>query len=459
MASSFRFCAAVIIGVGLLALAGCGKVETPAPEAAAPPAPTPPKPATPNSFDEVTAQLDPGGDFYLYLNMAQWLAKLSDGVDSLHAMLLSGSNAATVPNPQEADRGFALLKDVIQKSGLEDITGVGASSFEVSPGLYRNKIFVHHYAANGSGLIWSLYGPGPHDLSGFDFLPADTGAAGVGDFDLAKLINFLRREVDQSGIPEAKQAVDQWQTQFAGTTQLQVDDVLASLSGAIGSVLTLDASNNVTIPVGDQQQTLPKPRIALLIGVKNDLVFKQVEKTLGTMPGVLKVEEPGLRMLTMPMPMLPQLALRPTLAQWNGFLVIATDDQLIRDMDAVRKGAPGFKATPQYAALSAGLPAQGNSFGVCTQRFADTVRQFQTQMFAHQPGANPNQALQFQMLLSKYQNTGPVMAVGSQLPSGWLSVSQGSQGSGQILGPALILPLSIAAVYFASMYGTMHDSR
>ncbi len=418
----------VPIGLCLLALAGCGKMET-SPEAAAPGAPAASpaqKSATPNSFDEVTAQLDPGGDFYLYLSTAQWLGKVSQYVDSLHDLLISGSAAQPAPDPAQTEKIFATLKDIVQKSGIEDITGVGASSLAVAPGLHRNKFFIHHYPDKGSGVLWSICGKEPHPLSALDFLPPDTAWAGVGDFDLAQLITFLRQEAEQSGLPEVKQAVDQWQTQFAAVSGQQIDDVLQSLNGSLGMIITLDATSTISIPINNQAQTIPTPRMALLIAVKNDLIFKQVDKMAGGNPGVIKVDQPDLQMRTMPLPLVPALNLRPTVAQWNGYLVIASDDQLLRDMIAVQKGAPGFKSTPEYTTLSAGLPQQGNSFWISTQRFAETARKFQGNMFANQPNTTPAQVAMMHRWFSLYQGTGRGFAVGVSMPNGYLNVGQAS---------------------------------
>jgi len=435
-----------------LLLAACGKVETPSSQSApANVAPVVEKPATPNTFSEVTSQLDPGGDLYLYLSTAQFLGRLSHGIDAIHDMVLSGSAGMEITDRDEAGKIFALVKDIVQKSGLEQITGLGASSFATAPGLYRNKFFAHHYPDKGDGILWSIYGKAPHTLTGLDFLPADTAAGGVGDFDLAQLINFLRQEINTSNIPEAKEALDKWQTQFAGASGLPLDDVLASLNGSLGTILTLDATSTISVPVAGQTQVLPTPRLAFLIGVKSDLIFNQVDKMAGVNPGVVRIEEPGLHMRVMALPILPFLNLRLTVAQWNGFLIIASDDKLVRDMIAVHNGAPGFTSTSEYATLSAGLPDQGNSFGLCTQRFADTLRQFQSQLLSNQPGVNQSQAAFMHQLFSRYQKTGHMYAVGSQLPTGWLSISQGSQGSNQFLAPFAMLPAAIAPAVIAGI--------
>jgi len=169
-----------------------------------------------------------------------------------------------------------------------------------------------------------------------------------------------------------------------------------------------------------------------------------VDKMAGSNPGIIKVDEPDLRMRTMRIPALPALNLRPTVAQWNGYLVIATDDKLIREMIAVQKGAPGFTSTPEYATLSAGLPEKGNRFGLTTERFAESLTKFQGEMFANQPGATQVQAALLQRLFSNQKNV-HTFCISTHLPDGWLLVSQGSQGSSQLLAPLVIAPAAIIA--------------
>ena len=178
---------------------------------------------------------------------------------------------------------------------------------------------------------------------------------------------------------------------------------------------------------------------------------------IGGFPNVIKADEPGLSMRTMPIPALPAFNLRPTVAQWNGYLVIASDDKLVRDMIAVQKGAPGFKSTAEYATLSASLPEQGNSFGVSTLRFADTLSKFQSRMYANQAHASAAQAA-FLQEVSKLQNPGHAFGVRVCLPNGMLCVAQSSKGSSQLLAPLVILPAAIGASVAIPAF-TAHQHR
>lgn len=38
-------------------------------------------------------------------------------------------------------------------SGIQDATGLGLSSVEIEPGLYRNKALLHHYPGKGDGFL------------------------------------------------------------------------------------------------------------------------------------------------------------------------------------------------------------------------------------------------------------------------------------------------------------------
>jgi len=79
------------------------------------------------SFQQVTAQLDPGGNLYFYLGTEQWLEGLSGKVSGLHQLL------GAIPDIKPADRenldkAFGVVTNLIKSSGVEDISGFGLSS-------------------------------------------------------------------------------------------------------------------------------------------------------------------------------------------------------------------------------------------------------------------------------------------------------------------------------------------
>jgi hypothetical protein len=413
--------------------------------------------AEPTSFDAVAARLDRGGSLYLYLSTEQWMRAMSEQLGMWREMLRTATARTQDPAEQEAMmRTFDMAHSLVKKSGLEMVTGVGASSFALEKGVYRNKLFIHHHPGKGDGLMWSTFGKEPHPLSALDLLPADTAVATFMDLDIAQLIGSLREEVERSGPPEAKQALQQGLLQFTAMFGMTLEEFLQSLGGAAGLVITLDPANPITFPVGEKTESIPAPRLAIVFKVKNDRVFQWADKTFGANPMVIRVDEPTLRMRTMVVPALPQMPVRATVAQWGDYLVIASDDKLVRDMMAAQTGGKGFRSTPEFASLSKGLPDVGNGFQLSTQRFADTWNRFQGELMKNQPGLTPDQSAMIQKLWGS-QKSGPSYSVTGHVENGWLAVGKGSTGAGQMIVPLMIVPVAIAAGVAMPVFGKVQD--
>ena len=451
-----------LLGLALLTLGGCEKKSVPtsagSPAAvvkSAGPASDATKSAEPNSFDEVAAKLDRGGSLYFYLNTEQWLAGLSENIASLSALAMPAATAGqTAEEREKMQRALRMVTDLVKRSGLEAVTGLGASSLAIEPGVYRNTLFVHHKKGEG-GFLWTLLGGSAHRLTALDLLPRDTALASFTDLDVAQLIRIARQEIEHAGIPEAKQGFDQAMAQLSQMTGMPVEDVLQSLGGAAGLVLTLDATKPLKVPIAGREESLPTPRLAVLLQVEDDRIFQQIDKALAANKEVVRVDESDLHMRTLGIPALPQMEVRATVAQWGGWLALASDDRLIRDMIAAQKSG-GLKATPEFAQLAAGLPEQGNSFQLATQGFAETWNRIQAEMMKNQPGLPPEQTALMEKLLS-FQKAGATYAVGAQLENGWLTVGKGSKGAGQVLAPLLIVPVAIAAGFALPVFSKVQE--
>ena len=216
------------------------------------------------SFTEVTSQLDPGGNFYVYLGTAQWLDGLSAKVGDWRKTFTS------MPDLKKADaaninKAFDIAVRLIKDSGIEDVSGVGMSSVELEKGMFRNKALLHHYPGKGDGFLWQIAGKGPHPLTGLDLLPADTALAVFTDADVPALWKAVEMEVGKSDVAQAQQWLQKFPAQFEKQTQLKWDAVLDSLGGEFGMVVTLDPSSDIAVPVADASLTIPTP--GLLIAV------------------------------------------------------------------------------------------------------------------------------------------------------------------------------------------------
>ena len=437
-----------LILAGLLALAnsGCGKKN--APSSGLPSAGGPNGSAVVSvektSFTEVTSQLDPGGNFYLYLGTAQWLDNLSGKVGAWRQAI----NAIPGLRPEDSARAskvFDIVVRLIKDSGVEDVTGVGMSSVEIEKGMYRDKMLLHHYPGKGDGFLWKLAGGEAHPLTGLDFLPTDTAMAFFSDADLALLWNVTKKEVAKADLPQAQQWLDNLPVQFQRQTQIKWNDFLDSLGGEFGLVITLDPDNNLTIPLPGGATQIPQPGLLLAVKVNDDTIFNRIDAALKSNPQVSRANRPDLQMRTMrvPVPLIGEL--HPSAASSVGYLFIASDDVLIRDVLAVKSGKKsGLKSTEEFKHLAQGLPDRGNQFVFVSQRFAETMMQVQQQVISANAKTQPQMAQWMQSL----NRSRPAFAysVGVNTSEGCLTVGNSSQS---YASSALLAPVAVVGMLSA----------
>ena len=442
-------CLPALVLAGVLATLnyGCGKNpassggENPAGESKTPAV----VPVEKTSFTEVTSQLDPGGNFYMYLGTAQWLDGLSAKVGKWRQTF------AAMPGlkPEDAtnvNKAFDIVTRLIKDSGIEDVSGVGLSSVEIEKGVFRNKALLHHYPGKGNGFLWQLAGKEPHPLTGLDLLPADTALAVFSDADLPVLWTVAQKEIAQSNLPKAQEWMEKLPAKFEQKTKVKWDAFLNSLGGEFGLIVTLDQSNNIPVPLPGGAMQIPAPGLLLAVKVNDDTIFNRIDEQLKANPQVISVDKPGLKMRTVPVPVPFIGELRPSTASSGGYLFIATSDALIDDALAVKSGQkPGLKATDVFKHLAQGLPDHGNQFCYMSRLFAETLIQAQQQAMASNARTEPQMA---QWMRSFYRNR-PAFAysVGINTPDGCLTIGNGSQSyANAVLLPAVAVPAMLAAI-------------
>ena len=362
--TNLLLCLPVFVLAGVLATLnfGCGKKNTPSGGTSggglnASPAVSVEK----TSFTEVTSQLDPGGNFYLYLGTAQWL----DGLDAkvgAWRQTFTAMPGITSANLANINKAFDIATRLIKDSGIEDVSGVGMSSVEIEKGMFRNKALLHHYAGKGDGFLWKLAGGEPHPLTGLDFLPEDTALAVFTDADLPLLWTVAQKEIGKSDLPQAQAWLQKLPAQFERQTQVKWDAFLNSLGGEFGLVITLDPSSNIPVPLPSGSLTVPTPGLLLVVKVNDDTIFNRIDKQLKSNRQVISVDKPGLKMRTMPVPIPFISQLRPSAASSGGYLFIASSDELIDDALAVKSGQqPGLKATAEFKHMAQACPTTATS--------------------------------------------------------------------------------------------------
>ncbi|HLX68995.1 MAG TPA: DUF3352 domain-containing protein [Verrucomicrobiae bacterium] len=428
----------VVVAAGFLVVNGCKREATPNAQVES----TSLKSAETNSFKEVTSKLDAGGDLYVYLSTEQWLKNLSDTLGKWRDAVASAPGLGE--NQPALTNGFDAVTRLVKESGLEDISGVGMSSIAREPGIYYSKLIVHHYRGEGNGFIWTMFGKQPHELDGLDLLPADTALAVFHDLDVGELASVVQKECEESGVPQAAEFVKNFPAEFEKGTGMKWDDVLNSLGGEYGIVMTLDPAKTMSLPLPTQVPLeIPEPAVMLVVKVKDDAIFNRIDQQLTKkqqMP-VIKTDKNGLKMRTMP---LPFLNLRPTIAQSEGYLFLATSDTIVQEALAVKGGKAGLKSSDEFKKLTAGVPQQGNQFCFLSKRFGETMMTLQLNAMENNNGTPP-QLKELMQSLIQPEKAGFVFMVGGNTDEGWQFVGNGNQSGGKVLAAATVVPAAVIA--------------
>ena len=441
--------ARLVVAAALLLLAvgnGCGRKKvqdtTPPPQS---------KPAVVSaektSFNEVTAQLDPGGSVYAYLSTSQWLEGLSGRIHGWRDAVLSLPNLG-IEEKSNVNKAFDLITRLIKNSGVESISGVGVSGIALEKGFYQTKFVVGRETSSAPGGIWTVFGRAPRPLHELDWLPADTVWAGFSDVDLGAIWNAVINEVNQAGFPEAKAGLEQLNGVVQAATGKKLDELLGSLGGQCGSFLTLSEANKINIPLPDGQTLeVPEPGLVIVLKVKDNTIFDWIDRKLQENPQVIKSDSGDLRMRTMPIPLPWPVTLRPTVARQSDYLFVASNDELIKNMMAVKAGKQnGLKTTAEFKHLAQGMALEGNSFSFVGQRLSGTVQQIQKSVLSRMPGQG--NAMPTVLMEKIYSFNQPISSflVSRRTAQGWLTVGHGTQQpANAVVLPLVIVPTAILA--------------
>jgi hypothetical protein len=437
----------------VLALLALGSI-TGCKQESAPPA-LPQKPGTAaiqsaehTSFAQVTSKLDPGGNLYVYLSTEQWLAGVASKIASWQGLL--GVVPDLKPEDREnLDKAFTIVTNLIQNSGIQDLSGFGMSSIARETNFYHSKLVLYHDPGKGSGFLWKMFGQKAHPLDGLNMLPATTALAAFTDIDALLLWSVLQKEVAQSGLPQAEQMLNSLPQSFEKAAGLKWDTLLASLGGEFGFAVTLDDTKVIPIPGpgGGEPIQVPEPALLLVAKVKDDTVFNRIDRALTQYGGqqVVKTDKPGLKMRTWPLPLPLPIQLRPTVASADGYLFICTSDGIIQEVLAAKSGQkPGLKSTQEFQRLAKDTPAQGNGFTFTSQRFGQTMSKIQQAAIEMSGNASGPQFAVIQSLLGSAK---PAVsyAVAVNTDEGWLGVANGNQHAAKLLAVGAAVPAGILA--------------
>ena len=400
-----------------------------------------------NSFAEVTAKLDQGGNFYMYLSTEQALSKLSQAI-TLYSNIFTQMPAPPDMGREGIARIFEVINNIINDSGIEHISGLGVSSIAREQDFYYNKAVLHHYAGQNDGVLWTAFGKEAHPLKELDLLPENTALASYGDLDIPLLWQTIQKELKQLHLPQVDQALAQLPDQFKLGAGLSLDSVLNSLGGGYGVIFTLDESQMVSLPIPTAPMQIPEPGLALFAKVKNDAIYTRIDQLMIGNPMVAKTKLGNVNTISLAIPIPLPIHLKPTLARVGDYLFLTSSDGLMQEIMAVQSGKKnGYKTTDEFKKLSQGVPTEGNHFSLVSAKLGKNLTQAMQGMMSAQAGAMGAQSKMLQDMMTN-NSAGMGYSVRANGAEGWEIVGNGNQS---MATAAVILPAVAVTAVGAAM--------
>jgi len=313
------------------------------------------------SFEAVTAKLDPNGHLYAYMNTAKAMKQLDQMIESLLEMTREGGEDSLINNPLFGPMIGGLvdaIKPAYDESGLNQIGGVGMSSFAVKEDLWRSKMYAHRNSLEGEGLLWKMLGDTPHDLAVLDLAPEDTGILAHTDLNINALLSWIDR---------ISEKLNDGQT-LTADMPAEARDILNSYDGEVGFLMTLDPNKELTLPgfmfQMEEDIVMDSFSFALLLRAKDDKILTMMNDAMAggfAPPQKTKVGLVTLNSIPLPMPIpIPGLDISPCYFQIDDYMVLASSTAMGKSIIEAKNDKGRLKDTDEFKAVTKGIDLKAN---------------------------------------------------------------------------------------------------
>ena len=322
---------------------------------------TPAQSAEKTSFEAVTAKLDPNGHLYAYMNTAKAMKQFDQMIESMLEMNREGGENSLINNPLFGPMIGGLvdaIKPAFDESGLNQIGGVGMSSFALKEDLWRSKMYAHRNSQEREGLIWKMLGETPHDLAVLDLTPEDTGILAHTDLNINALLNWIDR---------ISEKLNNGQT-LTADMPTEVRDILNSYDGEVGFLMTLDPNKELTLPgfmfQMEEDIVMDSFSFALLLRAKDDKILTMMNDAMAggfAPPQKTKVGLVTLNSIPLPMPIpIPGLDISPCYFQIDDYMVLASSTAMGKSIIEAKNDKGRLKDTDEFKAVTKGIDLKAN---------------------------------------------------------------------------------------------------
>lgn len=439
---------AIIGGRFLAGVLLTGLVGKPALRAQDPAGPVPvPDSGKSIHFGEVTRHLDLGGLGFGYLDVD---GDIDGAAKVMNELLVKASEMAGDRLPPEV---AALdFRAMASELGISGIDAIGFSSFDAGD-VYRNKVFVR--AAGGRKGLLKMLGGRSGEFGAKALAPAGTDLVIERDLNLAAGYQMARRFAKRFGGAEGEAAFDKAMAGAMADFGVTLGDLFSKFDTKIVVLARADDAKPLAVP----DLPVAIPTVDALVSIDNlGWLFDQLLKQLPPEAQAKVQEGEGFKMLEFP-PMAPEgdLARYQPIAykdKKSGRILLASSRTFF---DECRGEGARLFAEAEFLKAMDGLPMEGNGLSYYSVRFSRAMRGILTQALESMGGGE-----EFAAMLPFFKSMLPELEQGLatvevNYPDGFLVASNSNGSIKELAGPALLVPIAVAASVAVPMFSKIQE--
>lgn len=357
------------------ALMPCVLFSAPAPSVA---------PSKDTTFEEVTALLNPGGEFYTYMSTEELLGALSERLGHFKKLLLAETEEGSEDHRQ-IETVLGVAEYLVRTSGVEELAGLGMSSIKRKSGLYYNRAVNYHRPGKGDGELWKLFGGEPVTKEFIAMLPVETAVGMYAKVDLKRLLAWVRTSFEETGHPEWVERMD---AEFAKARErgIPIKKMIDSLEGEMGMILALDPTVTRSFkPRPDLSLEVPDVGYAYVLRVADSTILETMDRITQNNANIEREQRLGATWRSTMIPLPIPVRLQPTVVQKGNLLVVATNKALAEAILATPAGGhPALKETEEFQRRMVGVRQDAVNFHYISPSLADAGAKLLGQVLAQQ---------------------------------------------------------------------------
>jgi len=301
---------------------------------------------------------------------------------------------------------------------------------------------VHSVPGPPQGFYWDTIAGDNVPLKLLDCVPQDAALVTWSPFHPKPGWDWIKKTIAGAEFEPLSAGFNQWIMGLRGMG-VDLDLWVESLGPGAGIVATVSQDQKWLLPLPDGGKLeIPQMAVALVFEVKDDTIFPFVDAMLQPMPTVVRVDDGDLRLRSVPVPMPIPLNVKPTIARMGPYLILASNDDIVKAMDSCRHGEnPSIRTTEEFQLLAKGLPTEAMGCSFLSRRLGSTVAAITQGSMAANPEAKP-----VAVLMAALQREQSSYGVSLRMPDGIVGISRTDFDLGEALViQAAVMPVALVA--------------